>query len=55
MDLLIIITSFILAYSLFVFIAYKLAQSFFPRINDEDELEIKPRKMRHRPSKRLSI
>jgi len=55
MDLLIIIISFILAYSLFVFVAYKLAQSFFPRIIDEDELEIKPRKVRQRPSKRLSM
>lgn len=56
MDLIIIILSFVLAYGVFVLIAVKLAKIFFPKIDmDEDEVEIKPRRVRARQSKRFSI
>ena len=41
MDLLIIIIAFLLAYGIFVLIAVKLARIFFPKVVDDEALDLK--------------
>ena len=55
MDLLIIIFAFLLAYGIFVLIAVKLAQIFFPKIVDGEGMDLKPRSGRQRHPKRAAI
>ena len=55
MDLFIIILSFFLAYGVFVLIAVKLAQIFFPKIVDDEDMELKPRNVPRRQPKRAAV
>jgi len=55
MDLLIIIFAFLLAYGIFVLIAVKLARIFFPKIVDDEGMDLKPRSSRQRHPKRATI
>jgi hypothetical protein len=55
MDLLIIIFAFLLAYGIFVLIAMKLARIFFPKIVDDEVMDVKPRRGRQRHPKRAVI
>ena len=52
MDLLIIIFAFLLAYGIFVLIAVKLARLFFPKIVDDDGMDLKPQKRSSTPSEK---
>ncbi|HET6541509.1 MAG TPA: hypothetical protein VFG46_13555 [Chryseolinea sp.] len=55
MDLLTIIFAFLLAYGIFVLIAVKLARIFFPKIVDDEGMDLKPRSGRQRHPKRATI
>jgi hypothetical protein len=54
MDLLTIIFAFLLAYGIFVLIAVKLARIFFPKIVNDEGMDLKPRIVR-RQRKRAAI
>jgi hypothetical protein len=54
MDLLIIVLAFLLAYGIFVLIAVKLARIFFPKVVDDETLDLKTRTVRHRHPKRAA-
>ena len=54
MDLLIIILAFLLAYGIFVLIAVKLARIFFPKVADDEALNLKSGNARHRQPKRAA-
>jgi hypothetical protein len=55
MDLLIVIFSFLLAYGVFVLIAVKLARIFFPKIVDDEGMNLKPANTRQRQPKRAAF
>jgi uncharacterized protein YqhQ len=54
MDLLIIILAFLLAYGIFVLIAVKLARIFFPKVVDDEALNLKSGSARQRHPKRAA-
>ena len=54
MDLLIIILAFLLAYGIFVLIAVKLAKIFFPKVVDDEALDLKSGSARQRQPKRAT-
>ena len=55
MDLLTIIFAFLLAYGIFVLIAVKLARIFFPKIVDDEGMDLKPQSGHQRQPKRATI
>jgi len=54
MDLLIIVLAFLLAYGIFVLIAVKLAKIFFPKVVDDEALNLKSGSARQRQPKRAT-
>jgi energy-converting hydrogenase Eha subunit F len=54
MDLLTIVLAFLLAYGIFVLVAMKLARIFFPKVIDDEALELKTRTVRRRHPKRAA-
>jgi len=54
MDLLIIILAFLLAYGIFVLIAVTLAKIFFPKVVDDEALNLKRGSARQRQPKRVA-
>jgi hypothetical protein len=57
MELVVLIVTFIGAYTLFMFVAYHLAKLLFPSLPVDDEREIKPKRVRSRQNanRRVSV